>query len=84
VEIDEYLSGTYTDLYFTLCSSESPERIESTKSFCNNGMIVLLPFIFIIAGISAVVNFVGDIFEAIVGVFEAIGGGIIWIIEQFK
>jgi hypothetical protein len=47
-------------------------------------MIILLPFIFIIAAISAVVDFVGGIFEAIVGVFEAIGGGINWIIEQFK
>lgn len=84
VEIDEYLSGTYTELYFTLCSSESAERIESTKSFCNNGMIILLPFIFIIAGISAVVDFVGGIFEAIGNVFEAIGSGISWIIEQFK
>jgi Flp pilus assembly pilin Flp len=47
-------------------------------------MIVLLPFIFIIAGISAVVYFVSGIFEAIGGVFEAIGSGINWIIEQFK
>ena len=84
VKLDKYTSVTYDDFYFTLCSSESPERIESTKSFCNNGMIVLLPFIFIIAGISAVVDFVGGIFEAIGNVFEAIGSGISWIIEQFK
>ena len=69
----EYETSIQHNIYFTLCSSESPERVEPE----NSGVIIILILMLLIIPIVFIVEFIGD-------VFEAIGGGINCIIEQFK
>lgn len=58
---------------FSLSSVEDPERNEPESS----GVAIILILMLLIIPIVFIVEFIGD-------VFEAIGSGINWIIEQFK